>query len=180
MLKRLSQQALTVVTASLLAAPAAAQWELEADPFAYAVNGFSAHIAHQLYDGSMRVQLGVFGADVPEFFHGDDDFDLRVRGVTAKADYFFSGVTQGIFAGLDVDYSRTRYRLEETRETAHQNGWAVGPRIGYRFEFGNHFYVTPWVSLRYHINQDDIVISGQRYREDRYSIFPTVHLGWRF
>jgi hypothetical protein len=42
----------------LLATPATAQTEIEVDPIAYALNGYSLHIARVL--GSTRLDVGVF------------------------------------------------------------------------------------------------------------------------
>jgi hypothetical protein len=39
---------------SFLPAAASAQWEVEADPTAYAVSGYSAHVAHPIFDGKSR------------------------------------------------------------------------------------------------------------------------------
>lgn len=169
-----------VVGAALLAGPAAAQWEVEVDPFAYMVSGYSGHIARQLLDGRARLQLGLFAADVPSAFHGEDDFDFSLRGVTLKADYFFAGHTQGWFVGLDSGYTKGRYRLKETRESTEQYFSSVGARTGYRFELGENFYVTPWVSLSYLLDAEDVVISGNQFDRDTVEVFPTVHLGWRF
>jgi hypothetical protein len=171
---------MATLVAGLGATPAVAQWEAEADPLAYVVSGFSAHVARRVSGGVVRVQLGVFGADVPEWLHGEPDFDLRTRGVTFKADYFFAGKAIGAFVGVDADYSRLRYRLVETREAAERNLTGFGPRVGYRFEPGERLYVTPWVSLRYLFNSEDVVISERRVSQNNYAVFPTVHVGWRF
>jgi outer membrane autotransporter protein len=56
----------------------------------------------------------------------------------------------------------------------------LGLRVGYRFNLGDHFYVTPWVSFSYQFNAKDMIISGRRFEETKYRIFPTVHLGCRF
>jgi hypothetical protein len=172
---------LTIVTLffGLTPLPAAAQWEAEADPLAYAVNGYSAHLARQIDDGGMRVQLGVFGADVPEWLHGEDGWNLRARGVTLKVDFFFAGQATGIFIGLDADYSRLRYQLRRTRDASERNITGLGPRMGYRFEFGDRLYVTPWMSFRYLFNTRDVTLSGRRFRTDDHAIFLTIHLGWR-
>jgi len=166
--------------AALASTPAMAQWEVEADPFAYMVNGYSGHIARQIFDGRARVQIGLFAEDVPSAFHGEDNFYFRAQGVTLKADYFFSGITQGWFVGLDGDYSKTRYRLKETHESTTRNRSGFGPRAGYRFEMGDNVYVTPWISIRYIFNTENVVVSGNEFSEDDIAIFPTVHLGWRF
>ncbi|MCC5809667.1 MAG: hypothetical protein JJU06_04760 [Ectothiorhodospiraceae bacterium] len=171
---------LAVLSCGPLPSVVGAQWELEADPFAYLVDGYSAHVAKVLGEGQWRLQLGAFGAEIPEWFHGDDDFELRTRGVTLKVDYFPSGGASGFFVGADADAQRVRYRLDETGQTRRQTLAALGPRIGYRFEFGQHLYVTPWVSVRYVFNADDVSIAGNRFREQSYTIFPTAHIGWRF
>src|SRR5690606_8623794 len=45
--------------------------EVEADPIAYAVNGYSGHLA-AFFTDRVRAQVGAFGADVPEWLHGND------------------------------------------------------------------------------------------------------------
>jgi hypothetical protein len=176
----LRRLAIIALLSALAPGPAAAQWEVESDPLAYAVNGFSAHLARQIDDGRMRVQLGVFGADVPGWLHGEDGWALRARGVTLKVDYFFAGRAGGMFIGLDADRSRLRYQLRRTREASERNVTGLGPRMGYRFEFGERLYVTPWISVRYLFNARDVTLSGRRFSNDDYAIFPTVHIGWRF
>jgi hypothetical protein len=171
---------LAALAAVFATSAAIGQWEIEADPLAYGASGFSAHVARRLDHGAMRLQLGVFGADVPAWLHGEDDFDLRVRGVTAKVDYFPSGRGRGFFVGADADYSRLRYRLDQTREAVERNITGIGPRVGYRFEPSTRLYVTPWISIRYLLNADDVVISGRRFEVSDFAIFPTVHLGWQF
>jgi len=52
---------------SLLPAFAQAQWEGEADPTAYALKGFSAHVGHPIFDGRSRLQFGAFGAETPQW-----------------------------------------------------------------------------------------------------------------
>src|SRR5690606_3646922 len=108
LLRSLASTALLIII-TLGTAPAAAQWEVEFDPLAYMVDGYSAHVARSADSSTMRLQLGVFGADVPEWLHGEDDFDLRVRGVTVKLDYFLSDDLRGFFVGIDADYSNLRY-----------------------------------------------------------------------
>jgi hypothetical protein len=171
---------LLAVAALLLPFVARAQWEVEADPTAYALEGFSAHLAQPIFDGKVRVQVGIFGLDVPKFFHGNDAFTQSSRGVTLKLDYFPFNPCGGLFVGVDGDFSRNRYRLDQTGEDTRRNLVGLGPRIGYRFNLGDHFYVTPWVSFSYQFNAQDVIISGQRFAETKYRIFPAVHLGWRF
>lgn len=172
--------AVVAAVLALIPAAALAQWEVEADPIAYGLKGFSGHLGRQVADGAGRLQIGAFGANVPEAWHGNDGLDLRARGVTAKADYFPRGQPSGLFVGVDATYSRTRFRREETGSQTTRNGGGIGPRIGYRFNIGEHFYITPWVSMGYQFNASDVTLDGERFEQNRYVIFPTVHLGWTF
>jgi hypothetical protein len=175
-------QTMVMAAALLVLVPAAAhaQWEIEADPIAYAVGGFSAHVARELPDGRERLQVGVFGADVPASFLGNDAFSERSRGMTVKFDHFVGNGTAGFFLGVDGDYSREHYGLKATGESTDRNLFGLGPRIGYRFEVGRHLYVTPWFSAAYQFNVQDVALSGQQLDQKKYSLFATVHAGWRF
>ena len=176
-------QTMVMAAALLVLVPAAAhaQWEIEADPVAYALGGFSAHVARELPDGRERLQVGIFGADVPASFLDNDAFTESSRGVTAKFDYFVRNRTAGFFVGVDGDYSREHFGLKATGNSTDRNNFGLGPRIGYRFEIGQHLYVTPWFSAAYEFNvHDDVVLSGQRFDQQKHSLFATVHAGWRF
>lgn len=171
-----------MLAAALASIPFAvlAQWEAEADPIAYGLKGFSGHLGRQVADGAGRLQIGTFGADVPEAWHGNDGLNLRTRGVTFKADYFPQGRVSGLFVGVDTTYSRTRFQREATGSRMTRNGGGIGPRIGYRFHVGDHLYISPWVSVSYQFNAGDVTLDGERFEQKRYAIFPTVHVGWRF
>jgi hypothetical protein len=159
---------------------AQAQWEAETDPTAFALKGFSAHVGHPIFDGRSRLQLGAFGAETPEWIHGNNGFTEDSRGVTLKVDLFPLRPLSGLFVGADSNYSRVRYELDETHERTYRNLVGLGSRVGYRFNYGKHLYVSPWVSVDYQFNAKDVTISGKTFRESRYSVFPAVHLGWRF
>ena len=70
--------------------------------------------------------------------------------------------------------------MNQTHERTYRNLAGLGPRMGYRFNVGNHLYVSPWVSVDYQFNAKDVAISGNRLHESKYSVFPAVHVGWRF
>jgi hypothetical protein len=165
---------------SLLPVLAQAQWEAEVDPMAYALNGFSVHVGHPIFDRRSRLQFGAFGAETPEWIHGNSGFTEDSRGATFKFDYFPTRPVGGLFFGADTSYSRVRYELNQTHECTYRNLVALGPRVGYRLNFGQHLYVSPWVSVDYQFNAKDVTISGKIFHESRYSVFPAVHLGWRF
>jgi hypothetical protein len=165
---------------SLLPLASHAQWEVEADPTAYALSGYSVHVADAIFDGKSRLQLGAFGAETPEWIHGNSGWTEKSHGVTFKFDYFLLHPLSGLFVGADSNYSRVRYELDQTHERDYRNIAALGPRMGYRFNLGEHFYISPWVSVDYQFNAKDVTISGKTFHEKKYSVFPAVHFGWRF
>lgn len=168
-----------LVAAFVLTAPggAAAQVEVEVDPFAYAMNGFSLHAAKVL--GSVRVNVGTFGIDVPRAYHGNDGWSSRMRGAGVKVDYLGSDI-DGLFAGVDGGYMRNRYALatggaSETREVL-----GLGFRGGYRKPLGGRgLYLAPWVGVSYNFHGDEVVIGGDVFERSVLTPFATVHIGWR-
>lgn len=164
----------------LLASPTFANWDVELDPAAFFMHGASLHVARESNRGNIRVQLGFTGFHVPDSYHDQEGFDLRNRSLSFKVDYFFAGQTQGFFAGLDSDYAERRYRSQITLESEERKRGSLGPRIGYRWEVGDYWYVTPWVSVNYIIDANDIVINEQTFEQDSYDIRPAIHVGWRF
>jgi hypothetical protein len=157
-----------------------AQREIEADPTAYALSGYSVHIADAIFDGKSRLQLGAFAAETPEWVHGNSGWTEKSHGVTFKFDYFPLQPLRGLFIGLDSNYARVRYTLRQTNEKAYQNIVSLGPRIGYRFQLGEHLYVSPWISVDYQFNAEDVVLSGKTFEQGKLAVFPAVHVGWRF
>ena len=157
-----------------------AQWEVESDPTAYALKGFSAHVGHPVLDGRLRLQVGAFGAETPEWIHGNSGFTENSRGGTFKVDYFPLRPLNGLFVGADSNYSRVRYEFDQTHERTYRNIVGLGARVGYRFDLGKHLYASPWASMDYQFNAKDVSISGKTFHEKKYSVFPAVHVGWRF
>lgn len=188
MMRNLAQPAVARVTVAVLTVltlnPGARAddtgWELEADPIAYALRGYSVHFARSFTGGAVRAQIGLFGADVPSAWHGHDGLDQRSRGVTVKADYFLQQRSEGFFVGLDINRERTRFRRKDSGESLSRDNVNVGLRTGYRFNFGRHLYVTPWLSVTRASTVDDVVLGGERFAQGRIQYFPTVHVGWRF
>jgi hypothetical protein len=170
---------LAVMIATAWSAPpqATTQVEVEADPFAYALNGFSLHVAGIL--GSYRFSVGTFGIDVPRFFHGEDDWSLVMRGAGIKWDYL-GARPEGFFVGADAGYFRMSYTLVTDAETEKRNEYNVGVRGGYRLPIGRSgLYLAPWVGIGYSFG-DDVRIGERTFEHSPISIFPTVHVGWRF
>jgi hypothetical protein len=157
---------------------AAAQTEIEVDPVAYALNGYSFHVARIL--GATRLNVGTFGIDVPRMLHGNDGWSSRMRGVGVKWDYLGSD-PDGFFAGLEVGYMRMRYTLDAVAATETRGVIGTGVRAGYRVPLGRSgLYVVPWAAVSYNIDGDDVVVGGEAFDRSRVSVYPLLHFGWRF
>lgn len=177
----LAARSAAILAAALLLlspAPAKAQVEVEADPLAYALNGFSLHAAKVLGPG--RVSVGTFGVDVPRAFHGNDGWDSTVRGATVKLDYLGASI-DGFFVGVDGLYARTSYALSGDDARERRDGFGVGIRGGYRIPLGGRgLYVVPWVGVSYGFGGEEVVIDTETFERRALTVFPTVHVGWRF
>jgi hypothetical protein len=172
--------ALGVLASSSLVAPprAAAQVEIEIDPLAYAFNGFSLHVAKVL--GNVRVNVGTFGIDVPRFLHSNDEWDATMRGMGVKFDYLGASI-DGFFVGADAGYMRMKYSPEGDPRDVRRDEIGFGMRTGYRLPIGRSgLYIAPWVGVQYSFNGDDVVLDGSAFERRPLTIFPTVHIGWRF
>jgi hypothetical protein len=156
---------------------ALANWEVEVDPVAYALSGYSAHVGYR--SGALRTDLGLYGAKVPETWHGNTGWTERTRGFGAKIDTVCSG--KGWFAGIEVNYGQTKYTLRDAGESVTRSGVTAGARIGYRFTLGrSHLYIAPWMGLNYNFGELGASIGGTNFKEHRIGLFPTIHLGWAF
>jgi hypothetical protein len=179
-IKKMRIRVLGLVAVLSLAAPgrAAAQVEVEVDPFAYAFNGFSLHLAKVL--GSARVNVGTFGLDVPRAYHGNEGWSSTMRGAGVKVDYLGSRI-DGFFAGVDGGYMRNRYVLATEGDSEARHVLGLGVRGGYRQPIGgSRLYVAPWVGISYNFDGDDVMIAGDEFKRSAVAPFATVHIGWRF
>jgi hypothetical protein len=159
-------------------AAAQASVEIEADPVAYAFSGFSLHVAKVF--GSVRANIGAFGLDVPRAYHGNEGWNSTMRGAGVKFDYLGSSI-DGLFVGVEGGYMRNRYLLEGQSRTAERAVIGVGMRGGYRMPIGSSgLYLAPWVGVGHNFDGDDVVIAGEEFSRSRVTVFPTVHIGWRF
>lgn len=158
--------------------------ELEIDPIAYALKGYSFHgiFAPQRW----RFDLGIYGIQQPEFFHGNKGFDVYTYGVGTKAMYVLKGL-QGFYVGLGSGYSVTEATQQSTGIKKQEHTMDFGPLIGYRFflmkdKEGNPkgLYISPWVSVGYNYHFDRIEFEGVDYKSSDWTVFPTIHIGYRF
>lgn len=163
------------------AAPASlTQFHLDAetDPTAFVLSGHSLHLG--LGQGAWRVDLGAFAMNVPEFVHGNSDFDTAFNGFGAKVQYFPMEDQAKLFFGVDASINRVSVERRNSELAVHQNQPSVGVNIGYRVMLPAAFYVTPWIGVGKVFNAQDITLGDKVFTMAPYSIFPAIHLGRRF
>jgi opacity protein-like surface antigen len=170
--------ALLLVTAK--PTQAKAEFDIEVDPIAYILRGYSVHGGLILND-RFRFDLGTFGAEIPEFFHETPDVDISVPwGIGIKADYLFRGY-EGAFIGLESGISEVSYSSQISTDQAQQTAWMYGIRGGYRFVIGTHFTITPWIGVGHSLSSPTSAnLDGKDVSLSPWTVFPTVHCGWKF
>ncbi|GAB3958657.1 hypothetical protein GCM10028805_53410 [Spirosoma harenae] len=157
--------------------------ELEADPIAFIFNGYSIHVGYMV--NHWRFDAGTFGIKQPSFATTNQNFSVFSSGIGLKADYLLKP-ERGLFFGVQSDYGTDKISLKTANQTTSLSGLIVGIRSGYRFMFGQStahykgFYVVPWIALLYTPGATLLVQENQMYAQPKWSIFPTVHLGYRF
>jgi hypothetical protein len=172
---------LALVVLAALVTPAAAEaihGDIEIDPTAYALAGNSIHAG--VGYRHLRLDLGNFGLDLPQFVHGADGFDVGFTGYGVKLQYFRTGDQRGWYAGVDANVTRVHIRRQGTELGADDRQFGVGVHAGYRFALPAGFYVTPWLGIGYELGARDVMLDGKTYQAQSFTVFPAVHLGYRF
>ncbi|MCF0050511.1 hypothetical protein LXM25_10605 [Dyadobacter sp. LJ53] len=163
--------------------PTANRFEIEADPIAYILNGYSFHAGYTL--AHLRFDVGVFGIKQPKFALANEQFSVRSSGFGVKADYLFRA-NKGFFLGLQSDYGMDRIGLKTSDARIVSKSIILGARTGYRFMFGEKedqykgLYLVPWVALMHTLDPTIVMQNNQSYEQKKWSVFPTIHLGYRF
>jgi len=151
--------------------------EVDGDPAAFFVDGFSLHVA--VVGAWRRIDFGVFSIDEPAFLHGNDGWSTELRGWGMNWE-FLGGLGAGFFAGVGATFAIRTYRLDGSDLSVERHQLLVGPHIGWRFQLGRHLYLSPWLAVQYAYRGDEVTLAGERFDDRPYVIFPTVYLGWRF
>lgn len=176
-LSRIGLAVVVSILAGQLSVLRAQDLEIEIDPIAYVLKGFSVHGA--VAEQHVRVDLGVFGIEVPDGIHGNDGMTQFTKGVGLKVQYSFSEDRNGAFVGFGTDYSWTTYGAGADEIT--QSAPSVGINAGYRFTIGSSgLYVTPWIGIDHNFASKEINVETQTFTQSSIRFFPTVHVGWRF
>ncbi len=157
---------------------AAFGFDLEVDPTAYVLEGYSLHAG--LGWQHFRLDLGAFALDAPEFLHGNPGFDVSFDGFGAKLQWFPWDVRSGAFFGVDAAVALLEVELASGGPSAEQTQLTAGFNGGWRFDLPYGLYATPWVGVAYTFGADDIVLAGKSFESNAVVVFPAVHLGYRF
>ncbi len=157
-------------------------WEIEVDPLAYLLNGYSVHGVYN--HDHLRFDLGVFGIEQPASLTGKKDFKVMTRGYGLKVNYLIKRVN-GAYAGIDFGYAANEVTARETAEKDTGHNLSAGAHLGYRFflfprqkNMLNGFYLTPWAGISYNHVYDKVRLNN--YEEGNLGFFATFHLGYRF
>jgi len=152
--------------------------DVEVDPLAYVMAGYSAHLGVGL--DRFRLDAGVFGVDLPEGLHGNPGFQVRMDGVGAKFDVFvLDPRRQGLFAGVQLDHVAADLRAPDGSRDRAQRA-VLGARVGWRLAVIEGLFVSPWIAVTHTLGARDRDVGDARFVESRWGLFPTVHLGYRW
>jgi hypothetical protein len=172
----------TQVAAVSPAAPAAPDprfhLDVEVDPLAYVLKGYSLHVA--LGWKRFRVDLGAFAMEVPGEIQGNKDFDVSFTGYGAKLQYFAFAEQHRGFVGVDANVGRQLLERVGTTMSSRDLRVSLGVNAGWRFMLGQRLYATTWIGVSYGTKTNDVNLAGATYTTSRINVFPAVHLGYRF
>lgn len=154
------------------------QLDLEVDPLAYLAAGSSLHVG--LRWQRLRLDLGAFAADIPHFVHGQSDFSDRFHGWGLKLDIALRADSSGPFAGVEASLLVDDLVDERTDLHERARSYTAGLRAGWRFELPARFYVVPWLGVGWRGGERDVRVGERTFERERWTVFPTVHVGYRF
>jgi hypothetical protein len=152
--------------------------DVEVDPTAYVLSGSSLHVG--LGWKRVRLDLAVYSIAVPGFALGNEAFDVSYQGYGMKAQYFLFAEQSGGFIGVDSGVTRPLVQLKGTALASRRTEVDAGVNFGWRFDLPAGLYATPWLGVSYTFNRKDVTLGGSTYSGSAVTIFPAVHLGYRF
>ncbi|MDH5544985.1 MAG: hypothetical protein OEZ43_05295 [Gammaproteobacteria bacterium] len=159
--------------------PAETKYFVETDPLAFLFSGYSAHAG--IEQDRLRFQIGVFGAQFPDFMRDNSNYAVKQNGVGFKFDYSRES-NRGLFGGIEYEATIIEYTYGDN--VAHQARAAdlVGLRVGYKYLVGKHGYITPWMAIKRNLSDISPVelVLNETYNVPKYIFFPTIHIGLQF
>lgn len=172
------------MTAQTIYAQSTNRFELEIDPIAYALKGYSIHGIY--VKNRLRTDLGFFGIRQPEGYSKNKGYTVQSAGVGIKFNYLLNR-TETLFAGLGLGYYENNIKKNNSGLTSVHKISSIGIHAGYRlfaFKHSNtifkNLYVAPWASLDYNRTLNKTAFDQDGYKQAKWSVFPTIHLGYKF
>jgi len=163
---------------SALPATAKPRLDVELDPLAFALNGFSVHAGLRVRH--FRFDVGAFGAELPAFMLSDDAFSSRFSGFGVKFDYHLRDRVGGPFVGLSAGRVINTVIHEPSGLAQSRAVHEVSARVGYEFDLVWGLYVVPWVSVGASFGSREVTVDDDTLEaRGPITVFPTVHLGYR-
>lgn len=160
------------------AQPSRLHLDVEIDPTAYVLRGYSLHVG--VGWRRLRVDLGAYAMDMPEFMHGNPDFDISFHGFGVKAQLFPFAEQRGLFVGVDTGVAMPLAQRRGTDLARVGLQVSLGVHAGWRFPIIGGLYVTPWIGVSYSFNAEDVTLANRTYTNNPITVFPAVHIGYRF
>jgi hypothetical protein len=149
-------------------------FDVELDPLAFMLNGYSLHLGHSSSLG--RIDVGVFGLELPEAMIEVESFEAKFAGYGMKWDLQEAN-HPGWFIGAELNSSMLTVTDSVSLDTTTVNDYSAGIRNGYRFIFGK-FTVSPWIGLDYLLSDtSEISLGSEKWEREKLIVFPTVHIG---
>jgi len=167
-----------VTSATSIGSASSIHGDIEVDPTAYVLDGYSLHVG--IGYEHLRLDLGNFAMELPQFVHGDDGFNVAFDGYGAKLQYWVRSDQTGLFAGIDAGVVRVHAHLQGSDLSADDTQIGAGVHAGYRLSLPAGFYATAWLGVGYAFSADNVMLGGKTYDASPFSVFPAIHLGYRF
>lgn len=160
------------------------RFEAEIDPIAYALHGYSVHGI--FVKNKIRTDVGFFGIRQPEGYSSNKDFRIQSGGVGMKMQYLVNK-SQTWFVGIGTGYYENIIEHLETNQRQIHKIYSIGINAGYRWflfkkkeNFIKNLYLSPWASFDYNKPMNHVKFEGLNYKQSSFSIFPTIHIGYKF
>jgi hypothetical protein len=152
--------------------------DAEIDPVAYVLSGYSVHLG--VGRGRFRADLGAFAIQIPHALDDNDGFTSSTNGFGVKLQYFLFNEHRGAFVGVGGNMGSSLIERDDTDLASRSRQFSVSAHAGWRLAITEWFYANLWLSLDLNLNAKDVTLDGKTYHPDKWTVFPLVHLGYRF
>jgi len=152
---------------------------IEQDVLPYVTGGYFAGA----WIGKDHIRIRAITAKVhkPGFIIKDGFTNNRVKAYALLGDYFLKSNWKGWWAATGLVYWKNSIQTNARINTAHYNTWLLNGSIGYSFNLGWHFYLSPWSGLHFKIGGDKhVVVDGKLFTPPFVSPEASVKFGAYF